>query len=184
MSLAFLFPALDLLSDVGSDDVSNSLDLFSLIMGLFGGLALFLFGMGQMSEALKAVAGERMKNILAKLTKHRISGAITGAFVTAIIQSSSVTTVLVVGFITAGLMSMSQSVGVIMGANIGTTITAQIIAFKVTKFALLMIAVGFGFNFISKREQTRQYGAGLMGLGLIFFGMAVMGDAMKPLRSY
>ena len=94
------------------------------------------------------------------------------------------TTVLVVGFITAGLMSMSQSVGVIMGANIGTTITAQIVAFKVTKAALLMIGVGFCMLFMSKSERTKQYGAMLMGLGLVFFGMSVMSDAMKPLRSF
>ncbi len=153
-------------------------------MQLFGGLALFLFGMEQMADALKAVAGNRMKTILAKLTSNRFMGAITGAFVTAVIQSSSVTTVLVVGFITAGLMSMAQSVGVIMGANIGTTITAQIVAFKVTKAALLMIGVGFSMLFISKSERTKQYGAMLMGLGLVFFGMSVMSDAMKPLRTY
>jgi phosphate:Na+ symporter len=104
--------------------------------------------------------------------------------VTAIIQSSSVTTVLVVGFITAGLMSMSQSIGVIMGANIGTTITAQIIAFKVTKAALFMVAAGFGMLFFSKQEKIRQYGGILMGLGMVFFGMSVMSDAMAPLRSY
>ena len=153
-------------------------------MQLFGGLALFLFGMEQMADALKAVAGNRMKTILAKLTSNRFMGAITGAFVTAVIQSSSVTTVLVVGFITAGLMSMAQSVGVIMGANIGTTITAQIVAFKVTKAALLMIGVGFSMLFISKSERTKHYGAMLMGLGLVFFGMSVMSDAMKPLRTY
>lgn len=153
-------------------------------MKLLGGLALFLFGMEQMADALKAVAGERMKTILATLTKNRFMGAITGAFVTAVIQSSSVTTVLVVGFITAGLMSMSQSIGVIMGANIGTTITAQIVAFKVTKAALLMVAVGFAMMFASKKEKMKQYGAMLMGLGLVFFGMSVMSDAMKPLRSY
>jgi len=153
-------------------------------MKLFGGLALFLFGMEQMADALKAVAGERMKLILAKLTTNRFMGAVTGAFVTAIIQSSSVTTVLVVGFITAGLMSLAQSVGVIMGANIGTTITAQIVAFKVTKAALLMVGVGFSMLFISKQEKTKQYGAMLMGLGLVFFGMSVMSDAMKPLRSF
>jgi phosphate:Na+ symporter len=151
---------------------------------LFGGLALFLFGMEQMADSLKAVAGERMKLILAKLTTNRFMGAVTGAFVTAVIQSSSVTTVLVVGFITAGLMSMSQSVGVIMGANIGTTITAQIIAFKVTKLALLMVASGFAMLFFSKQQKVRQYGGMLMGLGLVFFGMSVMSDAMKPLRSY
>ncbi len=153
-------------------------------MQLFGGLALFLFGMEQMADSLKAVAGERMKLILAKLTANRFMGAATGAFVTAVIQSSSVTTVLVVGFITAGLMSMAQSVGVIMGANIGTTITAQIVAFKVTKAALLMVGVGFSMLFVSKQERTRQYGAMLMGLGMIFFGMSIMSDAMKPLRSY
>jgi len=153
-------------------------------MQLFGGLALFLFGMEQMAGALKAVAGQRMKTILARLTTNRIMGAATGAFVTAIIQSSSVTTVLVVGFISAGLMSLSQSVGVIMGANIGTTITAQIIAFKVTKAALLMIGLGFSMLFLSKHEKVRQYGTMLMGLGLVFYGMSVMSDAMRPLRSF
>ncbi len=160
------------------------LDLFPLLMGLLGGLALFLFGMEQLGDALKAVAGDRMRTILAKLTTNRITGALTGAFVTAVIQSSSVTTVLVVGFITAGLMSMSQSIGVIMGANIGTTITAQIIAFKITKYALLMIFAGFAIMFTAQRERRRQQGAGLMGLGLIFFGMSVMSDAMVPLRTY
>jgi phosphate:Na+ symporter len=162
----------------------NEMHWWDMGMKLCGGLALFLFGMEQMADALKAVAGERMKTILATLTKNRFTGAITGAFVTAIIQSSSVTTVLVVGFITAGLMSMSQSIGVIMGANIGTTITAQIVAFKVTKAALLMVAVGFGMMFLSQKEKIKQYGAMLMGLGLVFFGMSVMSDAMKPLRTY
>ena len=151
---------------------------------LLGGLAIFLYGMGQMEEALKAVAGERMKNILAKLTVNRFMGVGTGALVTAVIQSSSVTTVLVVGFISAGLMSLSQSVGVIMGANIGTTITAQIVAFKITKAALGMIAVGFAMLFIAKNEKIKHYGGMLMGLGMVFFGMQVMSDAMQPLRSY
>jgi phosphate:Na+ symporter len=162
----------------------DDIDWFNMGMALFGGLALFLFGMEQMADSLKAAAGERMKLILAKLTANRFMGAITGAFVTAIIQSSSVTTVLVVGFITAGLMSMAQSIGIIMGANIGTTITAQIIAFKVTKFALIMVAIGFSMLFFSKQEKIRQYGGILMGLGLVFFGMSIMSDAMKPLRSY
>jgi phosphate:Na+ symporter len=167
-----------------SDPLENTPDWPSMTIQLFGGLALFLFGMEQMASALKAVAGERMKVVLAKLTTNRFMGALTGAFVTAVIQSSSVTTVLVVGFISAGLMSMSQSIGVIMGANIGTTITAQIVAFKVTKYAMLMIAMGFGGLFFSKREQIRHYGGMLMGLGLIFFGMGIMSEAMSPLRSY
>lgn len=164
--------------------MTPTLEYLPLVMGLGGGLALFLFGMEQMSDALKAVAGSRMRSILGRLTKNRVMGVVTGALVTAIIQSSSVTTVLVVGFITAGLMTLAQSIGVIMGANIGTTITAQIVAFKVTQFALGMIAVGFAMLFASKRESLRHHGAGIMGLGLVFLGMSLMGDAMQPLRSY
>ncbi len=167
-----------------SDGGSVEMEWGVMAMQMFGGLALFLFGMEQMSDALKAVAGERMKSILAKLTVNRFAGVATGAFVTAIIQSSSVTTVLVVGFITAGLMSLSQSIGIIMGANIGTTVTAQIVAFKVTKASMLMIGVGFSMLFISKEERVRQYGSMIMGLGMVFFGMSVMSDAMKPLRTY
>jgi phosphate:Na+ symporter len=155
-----------------------------MTMELLGGLALFLYGMTQMEVALKAVAGERMKSILAKLTVNRFAGVGTGAAVTAVIQSSSVTTVLLVGFISAGLMSLPQSVGVIIGAKIGTTITGQIVAFKITKAALAMIAGGFAMLFLSKNEKIRSYGGMLMGLGLVFFGMHVMGEAMHPLRSY
>ena len=167
-----------------SQSSSSSIAVGQMVMELLGGLALFLYGIDQMTEALKAVAGDRMRTILAKLTSNRYMGAVTGAFVTAIIQSSSVTTVLVVGFTTAGLMSFSQSIGVIMGANIGTTITAQIVAFKITKAALLMIAVGFSLLFFSKKEHLRHYGGILMGLGLVFFGMSVMSEAMQPLRTY
>ena len=163
---------------------SSEMEWSVMAMRMFGGLALFLFGMEQMADALKAVAGERMKTILARLTSNRFAGAATGAFVTAIIQSSSITTVLAVGFITAGLMSMSQSIGIIMGANIGTTITAQIVAFKVTKFAMLMIGAGFSMLFFSKEEKVKHYGAMIMGLGMVFFGMSVMSDAMQPLRTY
>ncbi len=183
LSLGILFIAISF-PVFAADGSPQEMEWGVMAMQLFGGLALFLFGMEQMADALKAVAGERMKFILAKLTANRFAGAATGAFVTAVIQSSSVTTVLVVGFITAGLMSMSQSIGIIMGANIGTTITAQIVAFKVTKAAMLMIGVGFSMLFISKEEKIRQYGAMIMGLGMVFFGMSVMSDAMKPLRTF
>lgn len=153
-------------------------------MGMLGGLALFLFGMDQMSSALKFIAGDGLRKILAKLTSNRFTGAAAGAIVTSIIQSSSVTTVLVVGFISAGLMTFSQSIGVIMGANIGTTMTAQIIAFKVTKYALLLISVGFSLSFFLKNERIRHYGNMTMGLGLIFFGMRLMGDSTQPLQTY
>jgi phosphate:Na+ symporter len=176
--LAYCLPAF------AAGDPAESMAIGRMTIELLGGLALFLFGMDQMTVALKAVAGDSMRTVLARLTSNRFMGALTGALVTAVIQSSSVTTVLVVGFTTAGLMSFSQSIGVIMGANIGTTITAQIVAFKITKAALLMIAVGFGFLFISKKDAPRHYGAMLMGLGLLFFGMSVMSEAMQPLRSY
>lgn len=162
----------------------SGLDWTAMLIQLAGGLALFLFGMDQMGEALKLVAGEKMRQILGKLTTNRVMGLVTGAVVTSVIQSSSVTTVMLVGFVTANLMSLSQAIGVILGADIGTTITAQIVAFPIKKYALALVAVGFLMTFTSKKEDIRQYGVLIMGLGLIFFGMAVMSGAMKPLRSY
>ena len=162
----------------------SPMQIATIIMGLMGGLALFLFGMEQMSDALKIIAGQRMKSVLGQLTTNRFKAASAGAFITAVIQSSSVTTVLVVGFITAGLMTLSQSVGVIMGANIGTTITAQLIAFKVTKIALLLVTIGFAVLFTARRQRTKQIGTAIMGVGLIFFGMQLMSQATEPLRSY
>jgi phosphate:Na+ symporter len=155
-----------------------------MLVNLGGGLALFLYGMHKMTEALKIVAGERVKDILSKLTTNRFSAAFAGTVVTAVIQSSSITTVLVVGFITAGIMTFQQSIGVILGANVGTTITAQIIAFKITKSALLLIAVGFFIEVLAKNPRVKQLGAMSMGLGLLFFGMELMSQATTPLRSY
>jgi len=162
----------------------QQIDWWEMVIQLFGGLAIFLFGMDLMADALKKVAGSRMKNILGKLTGNRVYGMMTGAFVTAIIQSSSVTTVILVGFVTSGLLSLSQAVGIILGANIGTTITAQIVAFKITKYALVFVAAGFAMNFISKSKKVQYYGLLVLGLGLIFFGMGLMSEGMKPLRSY
>jgi len=156
----------------------------ALLMGLIGGLALFLFGMDLMAASLKLVAGERMKDLLARLTTNRFMGVFSGALVTAVIQSSSVTTVLTVGFASAGLMSLSQSVGVIMGANIGTTVTGQIVAFHVASYALLLVGIGFVAFTLGTGERFRHWGRGLFGLGLIFLGMQVMGDAMEPLRDW
>ena len=184
LGAALALTPLDAAAAFAAQGAPEALDVFSMAIGLVGGLAIFLFGMEQMADALKALAGKRLRDILGRLTTNRLTGAITGALVTAVIQSSSVTTVLTVGFITAGIMSLSQAVGIIFGANIGTTITAQVIAFKVTKYALLMVAGGFSMLFISSREHIRQYGAMLMGLGLIFFGMQLMSNGMKPLRSY
>ena len=162
----------------------GSPDWWKMTMTLLGGLAIFLYGMELMTDSLKAVAGDRMKMILEKLTGNRIAGVVTGAGVTAVVQSSSVTTVIVVGFVTAGLMNLAQATGVIFGSNIGTTITAQIVAFKITKYSLLMVAAGFGMMMLGRKENIKHWGTMLMGLGLVFFGMGVMSGAMKPLRSF
>lgn len=167
-----------------ADDFNYKLDWPKMIMELLGGLALFLFGLDLLIKSLLAVAGEKMKVLLEKLTVNRVTGAISGTLVTAVIQSSSVTTVLVVGFVSAGLMTVAQAASVIMGANLGTTITAQIVAFKITNLALLMIAIGFVMQFVSQRSRTRSFGELILGLGLIFFGMNVMSEGMAPLKSY
>lgn len=155
-----------------------------LLFGLFGGLALFLYGLDQLSEGLKKAAGKSLQTMLGKLTTNRVAGALTGAVVTGILNSSSVTTVLVVGFISAGVMSLQQSVGVIMGANIGSTVTAQILAFNISQYALMPVAAGFFMLFTSKRDAVRNWGMMIMGIGLVFFGMSLMSDSMYPLRSY
>jgi phosphate:Na+ symporter len=162
--------------------MSESTDWLVLIMGLFGGLSIFLLGMDRTVSGVKGLAGNRLRTIMSRLTGNRWAGVATGAGITAVIQSSSVTTVIVVGLISAGVMSLAQSVGVIFGANIGTTITAQIVAFKVTKYALGVVAIGFGIEFFSKTEKVERIGRTVMGLGLVFFGMAVMATAMKPLQ--
>ena len=161
-----------------------TLDTWTMITRLLGGLAIFLFGLDQLTDMLKATTGTRMRDLLARVTTNRFKGVLAGAFTTAVIQSSSVTTVLVVGFVSAGLMSLQQSIGVIMGAGIGTTVTAQIIAFKVTQYALVAVVIGFVMQFFFNGEHMKRYGTMLFGLGLVFYGMNLMGDATLPLRSY
>ncbi len=156
----------------------------NLTMGLVGGLALFLLGMEMMSEGLKQAAGNRMRAVLGMLTHNRFVGLIAGALVTMVIQSSSATTVMLVSFVQAQLMTLTQSLGVILGADIGTTITAQLIAFKVTKYALLIVAAGFTLRMFSKKESAKSMGEALLGFGVLFFGMNLMSDAMHPLRTY
>jgi len=154
-----------------------------LIFGLVGGLGIFLFGMKIMSEGLQKIAGDRMRKILAALTNNRVIGTMVGIAVTAIIQSSSATTVMVVGFVNAGLMSLVQSIGVILGANIGTTITAQLIAFKITKFALPAIGLGAGLKLFSRSRKWMYIGEVLLGFGFLFFGLQIMEQAFDPLKT-
>ncbi len=164
--------------------MTGELDQLALGTGLFGGLALFLFGMDILTRALKQVAGDYLKRLLARITTNRFLGLIAGASVTAIIQSSSITTVLLVGFISAGLMTTSQSVAMILGANIGSTVTAQILAFKVSAIGLPALTIGFFVSFLAPQKIMREYGRMLLGLGMLFFGMTIMSDAMTPLRSF
>ena len=175
---------LSVLNPLRAANADGTIQWGMLIISLFGGLALFLFGMEQMSEGMKKTAGDKMRSILSALTNNRLIGMTVGAFVTMVIQSSSATTVMLVSFVQAQLMTFVQSLGVILGADIGTTITAQLIAFKLTDYALLMIAVGFAIRMFSRKENSKHIGEVILGFGILFFGMKLMSDAMKPLRTY
>lgn len=152
------------------------------VLSLFGGLALFLYGMQMMSNGLEATAGNKMKSILEKLTSNRIKGVLVGAVITAVIQSSSATTVMVVGFVNSGLMTLNQAVWIIMGANIGTTITGQLIALDIGAIAPLFAILGVGAIMFSKNEKIHHISGIIAGLGILFMGMDMMGAAMKPLQ--
>lgn len=158
--------------------------VFLLVMGLLGGLGLFLLGMNMMSEGMQRSAGEKMRDVLGNLTKNRFVALGLGTFVTMIIQSSSATTVMLVSFVNSGLLKFSQTLGVILGADIGTTVTAQLIALNLTDYALLMIALGFALYTFPKKEKTKHVGHAVLGFGILFFGMHIMSESMSPLRSY
>ena len=153
-----------------------------MIITMLGGLALFIYGMNLMSDGLQKSAGERMKNILALLTRNPVLGVLAGALCTAVLQSSSATTVMVIGFVSAGLMSLRQAISIILGANIGTTITAQLIAFSIGDYAWAFVAVGFVMYFFLKKKEFLSYlGQTIFAFGVLFVGINIMGDAMKPL---
>ena len=154
-----------------------------IIFGLLGGLAVFIYGMNMMSECLQKAAGEKMKSILALLTKNPVLGVIAGALTTAVLQSSSATTVMAIGFVSAGLMTLPQAISIIFGANIGTTMTAQIIAFKISDYIYIIIFIGFMISFIAKSEKAKSIGQTIFAFGLLFLGIETMGDVMKPLAS-
>ena len=154
-----------------------------IIFGLLGGLAVFLFGMNMMSECLQKAAGEKMKSILSLLTKNPVMGVIAGALTTAVLQSSSATTVMAIGFVSAGLMTLRQAISIILGANIGTTVTAQIIAFNITDYIFIIIFIGFVVSFLLKSERAKNIGQTIFAFGLLFLGIETMGDVMEPLAS-
>ena len=158
-------------------------EMVTTITGLLGGLAVFIYGMNLMSEGLQKAAGEKMRKVLAVLTKNPVIGILAGALVTAVLQSSSATTVMVIGFVSAGLMNLPQAISVIFGANIGTTMTAQIIAFKIDDFIWPIIFIGFLLYFFPKKETIKHIGQSVFAFGLLFVGIITMGDVMKPLAS-
>ncbi len=163
--------------------MSNA-EIVSILIALFGGLGLFLYGMNTMSEGLEKAAGDRMKSIIEMLTKNKIMGVLVGALVTMIVQSSSATTVMVVGFVNAGIMNLTQAVGIIMGANIGTTVTAQLVSINLHAVAPIAIALGVVINLGSKNDKAKKYAQILIGFGILFLGMEFMKEAVKPLRTY
>jgi phosphate:Na+ symporter len=164
--------------------MTNDINLMRMLGLLAGGLALFLFGLELMTGGLKAVAGASLEGALAKLTANRFVGLLSGAFVTAVLNSSTITTVLMVGFVSAGLMTLKQAVPMIMGANVGSTFTAQIMAFNVSALVPGMLAVGFLFHAFGTRQLLRQLGGIVLGLGLLFLGIEFMGNATHPLRTF
>ncbi|MBU1108413.1 MAG: Na/Pi cotransporter family protein [Candidatus Riflebacteria bacterium] len=156
-------------------------DTFSVF---FGGLGMFIYGMNLMSDSLQRIAGDRLKSIISSLTRNPLAGMLTGLGVTALIQSSSATTVMTVGFVNAGLMTLQQAIGIILGANIGTTVTAQLIAFKLTDLAWPILAVGSAMILFSKNRTNRSWGEALLGFALLFLGMKFMGDAITAYRDH
>lgn len=154
-----------------------------ILFGLFGGLVVFIYGMNMMSECLQKAAGEKMKAVLALLTKNPVLGVLAGALTTAVLQSSSATTVMAIGFVSAGLMTLPQAISIIFGANIGTTMTAQIIAFKISDYIFLIIFVGFLISFLSRSERIKNIGLTIFAFGLLFLGIDTMGSVMQPLAN-
>jgi len=159
------------------------IDIMQIIFQVIGGLAIFLLGMKMMSESLQRVGGSQMRTLLKRMTGNRFAGLMTGAMTTAVIQSSSAVTVIAVGLVNTGLMTFQQSLGVILGSNIGTTITGQLLAFKITDFALPIVAIGFGLYAFSKNKKKQFWGRVIVGLGLIFLGMAIMKQVLDPIKT-
>lgn len=159
----------------------------NMIFGTVGGLGLFLFGMGLMSEGLKKVAGRKLRSLLESLTKHRVIAVLVGALTTCLVQSSSATTVMTVGFVNAGLLTLKQALSVVLGANVGTTITAFLISvlavFKITNYALPIVGVGFLINVLGKTQRNRSIGQVLIGFGVLFLGIHFMKEAFDPLKT-
>jgi phosphate:Na+ symporter len=161
------------------------MDTLGIVLGLVAGLALFLYGVARLAEGMRVVAGERLRALLARATTNRVTGVLTGTAATAVLDSSSVTIIMVIALVDAGALSFVQSLGVILGANIGTTISSQLIALDIARYAPLALAIGLLIGVLGHRRgsaRAQHAGAALFGLGLVFFGLAQMGAAVEPLK--
>ncbi|MDX1763950.1 MAG: Na/Pi cotransporter family protein [bacterium] len=161
----------------------SSLTLFKIFVGLFGGVGLFVYGMRTAGGGLQKVAGRRMRNVLGTLTKTPLMGTLIGALMAGTVQSSSAVTVMLVGFVNASLMTLSQAIGVVYGANIGTTFTVQLIAFRLADYSLLLVGLGVMFHVASRNRLVQYLGQTLLGFGLIFLGIKILSETTEPLRS-
>ncbi len=162
----------------------QGLDIFKIVTGALAGLVLFLYGVTRMAEGLEAIAGDRAKELISKFTTNRYAGVATGTVATTILDSSSVTIIIVIAMVSAGLLSSVQSLGVVLGSNIGTTIGAQIVAFKISDYAPIAMFIGFLLIFFGKQERFKQIGLITLGVGLLFFGLDTIEDAMEPFKDY
>ncbi|MBD0265164.1 MAG: Na/Pi cotransporter family protein [Tolypothrix sp. Co-bin9] len=163
---------------------AGKLDIFKMVTGALAGLVLFLYGVTRMAEGLEAIAGDRAKGLISRFTTNRYAGVVTGTVATTILDSSSVTIIVVIAMVSAGLLSSVQSLGVVLGSNIGTTIGAQIVAFKINEYAPIAMFAGFLLIFLGKTERWKQIGLIVLGIGLLFFGLDTIEKAMEPFKEY
>lgn len=162
----------------------EGLNIFKIVTGALAGLVLFLYGVTRMAEGLEAIAGDRAKSLISKFTTNRFAGVATGTVATTILDSSSVTIIIVIAMVSAGLLSFVESLGVVLGSNIGTTIGAQIVAFKINEYAPIAMFIGFLLIFFGKQERWKQIGLITLGVGLLFFGLEIIENAMEPFKDY
>lgn len=174
------FPSLSAAGAAGKESTTNWLPV---ILGFAGGLAFFIYGTELLSDGMKRAGGDRMREAIAKMTQNRVRGFMVGAFTSTLVQSSSALTLMLVGLVQAGILGFPQTLGVILGAGVGSSVTAQLIAFKVTDYALIMVALGFFLRFVSKADLKKNIGQVILGFGILFYGMKLMGSAMDPLST-
>jgi len=184
LSLPFLGDSVQAQVPVPEVSSEAKIDAFRMTMGALAGLVLFIYGVTRLAEGLEHLAGDRMKNLVSKFTTNRFAGVATGTVATTLLESSSVTIIMVIAMVSAGLLTFAQSLGVVLGSNIGTTIGAQLISLNINLYAPIAMLVGAVLQFAGRTENQKSLGLILLGIGLLFFGLDVIDEAMKPFREY